>query len=196
MNKTVTHEQAVASAKDFLEHRYPAAKNADKTLGSLIAAFPKGVIPEFEPDGALRRISLVPDNSDGIRNLLSEARVSADAYDAVIAWASAHLFNNGTIPDENVQKFISSHLLGAKKRPSKLGRKGAETGYKCRHALLRLAVSQVESMGFLLTRGENPENRDNACEIVAEAMAALRFTPQSLDHIERIIRLGDRAGFS
>ncbi len=196
MKKAIPREQALASTKDLLEHGYRVAMQSDKAMGSLLIAFPKGVIPTFERDGSLKSVALVPDGSGHIHKLLSEANESVNAFDAVLAWASAHLVNSGSIPDKDVRAFVAAHLLDKKKRPTKGGRRSREARHQQRHALLRHAVAQLEGMGFTATRGDASDHQDSACDIVAEAMAQLRFSPQSFNHIKEILSSGDRVGFS
>lgn len=196
MKESVSRDQAIASTKDLLKHSYEGAIESDKAMCSLLIAFPEGVIPEFASDGSLKSIALVPSDSSYIRELLNEATESAIAFDAVLAWASAHLVNRGSIPDKKVRAFVAAYLLQKKMRPSKAGRRSIEAGHQLRHALLRYAVAQLEGMGFTATRNDASKHRDSACDIVAEAMVELRFTPQSFKEIKEILPRGDRVGFS
>ncbi len=196
MNKAILREQALASTKDLLEHRYRMAIESDKLMGSLIIAFPKGAIPAFTPDGSLASVALVPDESSNILKLLSEASESAYAFDAVLAWASAHLVNSRSIPDKDVCSFVVTYLLGKKVKPTKCGRPSKTAGHQQRYALLRYAVAQLELLGFKPTRNDESKHRDSGCDIVAEVMAELRFAPASFKEIKKILSHGDRVGFS
>jgi hypothetical protein len=194
VSEQISRAEALAKSTNLLREEYKIAKLSDITMGSLLVAFPKGFVSEFDQNGDLMRILISPEDMQHVHNLLADAKKSQKAYDALVAWAAAQLLNKRSIPNRDVERFLISHLLGRNTRPAKMGRPTKESGYMYRHATLRLAVAELEREGFKKTRGDTTNHRISACDIVAEAMVALRFTPQSYDEIEKILRDGDQVG--
>lgn len=196
MNEKISNAEALAKTTDSLRESYPRAKNSDVTLGSLLVAFPNGCVPDFDNDGSLISISIVPENPHHVCDLLEKVGGSKEAYDALVAWAAAQLLNKRSIPNRDVELFLISHLLGEKTRPTKTGRPTQKAGKNYQHAALRLAVSELEREGFIKTRNVDSKHRKSACDIVAKAMADLGFIPRTCKEIEKILRHGDRAVIS
>jgi len=194
MNKRSSREEALAKTIDFLRDEYPRAKKSDVTAGSLLVAFPKGFVPDFDDDGRLLAISIVPEDPQDVYNLLKEVEYSRVAYDALVAWASAQLLANSSIPNRDVAQFLVSHLLGSNTRPTKRGRYTKNVSKNFQYAILRCAVALLEREGFKTTRNQATVHRNSACDIVAEAMAVLGFIPQSFGEIKAILGSGDRVG--
>lgn len=195
MTSSISREEALARTKAFLENEYPKATHSDLLAGHLARAFPQGVIPEFDDEGHLKRISLSPEDPDYIVSLISQAKGSVDAFDAVLVWAAAQLMHKRTIQSHEARAFIIDYLSGTKKRPSKRGRRSTATAHQLRHATLCLAISHLEEWGFKVSRNDEAEHRESGCDIVAEAMAELRFRPQSFKEISRIAAGSDRVRF-
>jgi hypothetical protein len=194
VTEQLTRAEALEKSTNFLKDEYERAKNSDRTFGSLLVAFPNGCIPEFDDDGNLFKIAIVPEDPQDICKILEDSKNTKVAYDAVIAWAAAQLMAKRIIPNREVELFLISHLLGESKIPSKPGRPSKKSKNMYQHAALRLAVAELERVGFTKTRGEETDHQNSACDIVAEAMVALRFRPHTYEHIEEILRNGDRVG--
>jgi hypothetical protein len=194
MNEQISRAQAQAKTIEFLRDEYRIAKKSDVTMGNLSVAFPQGFIPYFDDDGDLISISISPESPQHVCDLLKEVETSTAAFNALIAWSAAQLLVTRSIPNRDVERFLISYLVGVKKVPTKLGRRNKKAAKNYQHAVLRLAVAELEREGFKPTRNDDTNHKNSACDIVAEAMAALRFTPQSFREIKRIIGSGPRVG--
>lgn len=194
MSEQISRAEALAKSTNLLREEYKTAENSDTIMGSLLVAFPKGFVPEFDQNGDLIRIFISQEDMQDVQNLLVGAKKSQEDYDALIAWAAAQLLNKRFIPNRDVERFLISHLLGRNTRPTKMGRPTKESGNMYRHATLRLAVAELEREGFSKSRNDATEHQNTACDIVAEAMVALGFIPSTYKEIEKILRNGDRVG--
>jgi hypothetical protein len=194
VSEQISRAEALEKSTNLLREEYKIAKLSDITMGSLLVAFPKGFVPEFDQNGDLIRIFISQEDMQDVQNLLVGAKKSQEDYDALVAWAAAQLLNKRIIPNREVERFLISHLLGRNTRPTKMGRPTKRSGYMYRHANLRLAVAEIEREGFKRTRNDEAEHRKSACDIVAEAMVALGYTPRSYKEIEKILSKDDRVG--
>ena len=191
---------ALEQAIEFLSKSYPAAEYEDQTNSGLTRAFLKGCIPICDEQGGIISLRLVPDDDrSNLDFLLEEAKTCPYAFDAVCAWIDGHLLNSGSIPKDatafRAAKLVAAHRLGRDLRPAKKPGRPPETQHGMRHAVLRLAVAQVERLGFKPCSNAERTHNSSACDIVAEAMSTLGFIPQSSKRIEAIVRTGDRVEF-
>ncbi len=196
MNTKISGEEALKKTTEILRKMYPAAKNSDATMGSLLVAFPNGFIPDFTIEGELKSISLSPEDPQHVYKLLDTAESLQEAYDALVVWAAAQLLCKKYIPNGDAQRFIASHLLDSSKRPKKSGRPSIPAKHRYRHSVICYAVSNLEREGFSPILNDAGKHSKIVCDIVADAMIELKFLPQSSGEIKKILDSGDRVGFS
>lgn len=189
MNK---RQEAVDWAVEQLRDSYREAELTEGSTGALSLAFPKGFIPDYTPDGKLRSVAIVPDSDANVLNLLKDASSSQIAFDAVLAWASVELLKSNTISNTNISLFVAHYLIGNVSRPKLIGRPAKQNKLLSRHACLRYVVAGIERRGFRPTKSEASQHSNSACDIVADAMVQLRFTPCTYSGIKAILYSGPR----
>lgn len=165
--------EASATAK-----RFSTRSGLDLTRSYAIVAMPAGETSDFSEDAGRRDPYLTY-----LSHLLAASNSDLVSFDALVRHA-AELYRKGEWPVPQLRKFKDDVDLEERSRPGKDGR---PKDVKEREYFIAVVIYEVHCIfGVPPTRNDASDHRDSACDIVADAMTALRKRPSSFSRLKRI----------